>query len=355
MSAALAGLGHHVTLCAPWHAGRARGAAGLAALRRDYALDGAFRLRYLPYVTVRQRFGGSYFAVAAVAAAGTRAQLVYTRNPRIAALCTRLGLPVILETHMLLGASTRALEAARAVARSGKLRRWVFISEKLRERFGESVALPAERCVVEHDAVDLERFTPALPAADARARLGLADRPLVVYSGNLYPGRGAELVVENAAALPHVDFLFVGGAAGDIARLRAAAGANVRFTGHLPLEQVTPYLFAADVLVMPHTSRTLVSDRKTSTAEYASPMKLFEYMAAGRAIVATRFPSVAEVLRDGENGVLVAPDDAGALREAIAALVADPARAARLGARAREDAAAHTWARRAERILHGMT
>jgi len=124
--------------------------------------------------------------------------------------------------------------------------------------------------------------------------------------------------------------------------------------GYRPVGELAPYLFAADVLVMPHTTGSLASDRRTAISDYASPMKLFEYMAAARAVVATRFPSVAEILRDGENGVLVEPDSGAALTAAISSLLADPARAARLGARARADVEIHTWTRRAARILEGI-
>jgi glycosyltransferase involved in cell wall biosynthesis len=68
------------------------------------------------------------------------------------------------------------------------------------------------------------------------------------------------------------------------------------------------------VLVMPYTSQT-------PTVRYMSPLKMFEYMAAGRPIVATDFPVVREVLRDGETAILVKPDSAQALREGIAGLL----------------------------------
>jgi glycosyltransferase involved in cell wall biosynthesis len=260
---------------------------------------------------------------------------------------------------MPVGASARGRAAARRLAVSDRLARWVFISGRLRELFRETVALPDARCLVEHDAVDLERFTPPAPAVAARRRLGLAaERPLVVYCGQLYPGRGAELLLDVAAAAPGLDVLLVGGQPEDVERLRAAAATrglgNVRLTGHRSVGELPGYLFAADVLVMPHTTRSLASDRATAISDYASPMKLFEYMAAGRAIVATRFPSVTEVLRDGETGVLVPPDDPAALRDAVVGLAGDPVRAARLGAAARAAVEPHTWLRRARRILEGI-
>ena len=107
--------------------------------------------------------------------------------------------------------------------------------------------------------------------------------------------------------------------------------------------EVAPLLERADVLVMPHTA-TPVSER------YASPLKLFEYMALGKPIVASDLAAVREVLRDGENACLVTAGDPASLASGIA----QRARTSRFGrahrARAFEAAASYTWARRAERL-----
>jgi glycosyltransferase involved in cell wall biosynthesis len=90
-------------------------------------------------------------------------------------------------------------------------------------------------------------------------------------------------------------------------------------------------------------------------AYYASPIKLFEYMAAGCAVVATDLPSTAEVVRDGETALLVPPSDVGALTTALISLREDPALARALGTAARELALGeYTWDERARRILAAL-
>ena len=79
-------------------------------------------------------------------------------------------------------------------------------------------------------------------------------------------------------------------------------------------------------------------------------MKLFEYMAAGKAIVATRAGQVVEILHDGESGLLIPPGDVRALTAALHTLLADAPLRARLGAAARHAAESHTWARYVERL-----
>jgi glycosyltransferase involved in cell wall biosynthesis len=98
-----------------------------------------------------------------------------------------------------------------------------------------------------------------------------------------------------------------------------------------------------DVLVLPNTATHI-------SARYTSPLKLFEYMAAGRPIVASDLPALREVLTDGENALLVEPGNAAQLADAIGRLLHDPELAQRLAAAAWRDVQAYSWDRRAERL-----
>jgi len=103
-------------------------------------------------------------------------------------------------------------------------------------------------------------------------------------------------------------------------------------------------LFAADALVLPNSAKAKIS------SHYTSPLKLFEYMASRRPIVASDLPSLREVLRDGENAVLVKPDNPRALAEGIERALSDAELAARIGRQAREDVEQYTWEKRAVNI-----
>jgi glycosyltransferase involved in cell wall biosynthesis len=170
------------------------------------------------------------------------------------------------------------------------------------------------------------------------------------YAGHLYPWKGVDLVIEAVAALPDARALIVGGheKEPDLARVQAFAeelncASRVTFTGLLPPPDVAAALQRADVLVLPNRASAI------STA-FTSPLKLFEYMASGRPIVASDLPSLREVLRDGENSLLVQPGNPPAFVAAIARLKEDAALGARLARQAREDVRDFTWARRAERL-----
>jgi glycosyltransferase involved in cell wall biosynthesis len=150
--------------------------------------------------------------------------------------------------------------------------------------------------------------------------------------------------------VPGVDGLIVGGHAAepDLERVRETArrlsiADRVTFTGLVEPGRVADLLRSAAILVLPNPE-SAISDR------FTSPLKLFEYMAAGGAIVASDLPSIREVLRDQTNALLVRAGDAGAIAEAIRRLVADPQLAARLRAGAAEASRQYSWERRAERL-----
>jgi glycosyltransferase involved in cell wall biosynthesis len=174
--------------------------------------------------------------------------------------------------------------------------------------------------------------------------------PVIGYAGHLYPWKGVDVLLEAIARLPDVRALIVGGLAGepDLDRTQALAralgiGDRVSFAGAVAPPQVAARLAGMDVLVLPNTG-THVS------ARYTSPLKLFEYMAAGRPIVASDLPALREVLKDDENALLVEPGDAGRMAEAIERLLADASLASRLAGAAWRDVQAYRWESRAERL-----
>jgi glycosyltransferase involved in cell wall biosynthesis len=114
----------------------------------------------------------------------------------------------------------------------------------------------------------------------------------------------------------------------------------------VPQEEAADYLAACDLLVSPHVPNP------DGSRFFGSPTKLFEYMAMGKGIVASRLEQIGEVLQDGESALLVPPGDAASLATAIGRLFRDPALSARLGAAAREAAVErHTWDKNARDIL----
>ncbi len=222
----------------------------------------------------------------------------------------------------------------------------IAITEGLRRWYVEAGFDP-ERLFVAPDAVDIEAFANRDRGA-ARAEVGIPDdAPVVCYLGHLYPWKGVDTLVEAARrASTDVQWIIVGGIPPDLDRIRAAASdlPNVHVTGHLAPDDARMYLVAADVAVIPFSARQVIS------REHTSPLKLFEYMAAERPIVASDLPSLREVLHDERNALLITPDDPSALASAVNRLLTDKALAARLASAARLEVESRTWTQRAAAI-----
>ena len=166
----------------------------------------------------------------------------------------------------------------------------------------------------------------------------------IVYAGSLFPWKGAADLVAAASSLPGCDIEIIGGEPSRIRELQALApktGAELRFSGHLPHAQAMQHLLIACIAVLPN--------RPDIDSAFTSPIKLFEYMAAGCAIVVSDLPPMREIL-DEEDAMWTTPGNPQSIAAAIAALVQDPARARHLGERVRTKSERFTWQARAARI-----
>ena len=190
------------------------------------------------------------------------------------------------------------------------------------------------------NAVDVSRFRPdPVTRASVRSWLGLGDRdPLVLFVGNFFPWHDVETLLQAfafvLAALPNARLLLVGDGARREAMMRRADALGlqsaVRFTGIVAHGDVPRFTAAADVAVVPYPVM--------SQEMWMSPLKLFEYMASGRAIVASSVGQINTVIEDGVNGLLVPPGDVTALARALTSVVQDSVLRTRLGVKARQDA-----------------
>lgn len=208
-----------------------------------------------------------------------------------------------------------------------------------------------EKLLVAHNGADLERFAAGADKADARRELGLeVGRPTVVYAGRINPEKGLGEVLAMADLRPEVGFVLVGSESEGPIEQAARARPNVRVFPWQGPQTLAPYLFAADVLVVPPSSAPL-----EQYGNCVLPLKLFAYFAAGRPILAPEARDTAGFLRQRENALLVPPDDPQSAVAALDELLGDRALAARIANGARLEAQDLSWDRRAEKIETFLT
>ncbi len=235
-------------------------------------------------------------------------------------------------------------------SRAGDFKLFIAISQALADVWVEK-GIPQEKIVAAHDGFAAEDYATDMPVNDARTAVGLdtgAHDKVVVYTGSLYADRNIEWILELALRHPDTLFVVVGGPETQRDKYEAMGKqgqlGNLRFTGYVPPSRVTTYQFAADILLM-------LWSWAVPTIHICSPLKAFEYMATGRTIVGQAFPTIKEVLADGEDAFLADPSSVDALDAKLSqALAIDHPN--ETGARARRRAfEEYTWKRRAESIL----
>ena len=227
----------------------------------------------------------------------------------------------------------------------------IFVVSNVERRNLEARGVASGKIVVNPNGVDVERFRPGVGGAEARRELGIQDDEVVAgFVGTFGPWHGVEKLAEAMKLIPSGRFLLVGSGSLQVEvqkRLEAeVAGGRVIFTGAVGHERVPGLLDACDILVAPHVPLADGSEF------FGSPTKIFEYMAMGKGIVASRLGQIGEVLVDGETALLVEPGNVDELRTAIVRLIDDKERRHALGVKARATAEReHTWTHNAQRVL----
>lgn len=203
-----------------------------------------------------------------------------------------------------------------------------------------------EKLLVAHNGADLARFNPAMGKTEARRAIGLEpDRPTVVYAGRINEKKGLDQVLAMAKLRSEVMFALVGSEGEGPVERAARSHSNVRIFPWQGPRMLAPFLFAADVLVVPPSSAPL-----EQFGNCVLPIKLFAYFAAGRPILAPEARDTEGFLRQRENALLVPPDDPEAAAAALDELLGDQALAARLGDAAQAEAQGLSWDARAGKI-----
>lgn len=311
-----------------------------------YGVSENFAIKKFKWFSFRGR-STIYSVMASLHARLAGTQLVYARDLKTGAFCAKLGLPVVYEAHSPISTENRLF---RNLHLSKNFSRLVVISDALRKIFESTYPKLAGKIVVAHDAADfVEIENYGNNAAGDRLRAG--------YVGHLYKGRGIDLIIDLAERCPWIDFEIVGGMDSDIDFWKAHSGDrdNIHFYGHLPYRQAAEIRQNCDILLAPFARKLEVSGGGSDTSGWMSPMKVFEYMAAGKAILCSDLPVLREVLEHEQTALFCEAENAEDWQAALERLRDDPMLMSRIGKQARDKLERnYTWSSRAKTVLANL-
>lgn len=341
--------GHEVTLLV------VRSASGKSQ-EDDYAyygVDHCFEIVKCPHLQVRW-VGSALHALCAIGtvALRPRADLFYARYAYNLAALSFFGVPMILEVHNI-PSRQQVIATLNRLFGQPHFVRLVAISEALALEYQRIFPeLSPNKIVVAHDGADVPEIASDLAPVDWPGR---PEALQVGYTGHLYPGRGIEIIVALATALPDVDFHIVGGTNKDVAKWRGACcERNLFFHGYIAPSEVAQRCSNFDVLLAPYQDDVATAGGR-NTVRWMSPLKIFEYMASDKAIVCSDLPVLREVLTNQVNALLVSPADPVAWVQAVSWLKENPALRASLGHAAKEEfLTRYTWEKRAAVVVREL-
>jgi glycosyltransferase involved in cell wall biosynthesis len=345
MCEAFAQNGHDVTLFVPRHS---RAEPGVKDSFSFYGVARCFDLKRFP----RKKRALGLIRPTTVVSWWIRRQrpdLLFGRDHSLRYDLDDFGVPVAIEFHRLVSDPTNLRRFPKLV-RSGLLRRLVTISEVLAEGYAREFGIPRDRIVVAHSAADEpENVEPLDLPGPTRLRVG--------YLGHLYPGKGMERIAEMVPRCPWANFHVVGGTESDLDywKPKLENYENLFFHGYRPHAETERYRQSMDVLLAPYQSEVTSEGGGVIDVRSMSPIKIFEYMATGKAILASDLPAIREILTDRVNARLCSAGDTESWVEALEELRDQPVLRERLG-RAAQAAfrAKHTWRARAKAVLDGI-
>jgi glycosyltransferase involved in cell wall biosynthesis len=334
MCQALSGEAHEVTLTAIGH-------------KPDRARD--YYLLVLPWRFTRLRIRLMQ-ALTRICLWRLRPDILFTRSPLLALCGLRYGITVVLELHSLPNEDSKTRIALQRCLCHCNLRRVVTISQALANDLVASFGTPHQGCdiVVAHDGAQLVPRPGPATEHDGPLRVG--------YFGHLYDGKGMEMIATLTPLIPELRFEVYGGTDADILRWRAtcAGQKNLTLHGYIPHEQVAARMAECDILIAPYAEKVSHIGRG-DIGRWMSPLKLFEYMAAERPIVASDLPVLREVVSDGKTAFLCPPGNSAAFAAALRLLATNQALRSSLSAAGRDLLEAeYTWEKRAQRVLDGI-
>lgn len=271
--------------------------------------------------------------------------LVYTRWPLAALILSKLSYKKIMLEYHSNPSSLFQRIILRLNIRSKSVYKFIFITHSLRDYFCEK-----------YPEID-NKITQVLPDGADKADLSNSKTSIndgnisCCYVGSFLPGKGVDTIVKIAERMPHIVFHIVGGNADLIKKLDPINHSNIVWYGHLKVKEAMKILCNSEVALLPNKKNVYIDGSK-DIGSWTSPLKLFEYMSYGKAIIASNIPVLREILNNS-NSVLVDAENVDEWINAIEILNADSELIKKISNQAKFDLESqYTWLIRARRLLN---
>jgi len=347
---ALKQIGHDVHLWVPEF-----NRANWDEISEIYGINEQFEITWLPFKKGMRQYDFSWTSVQA--AMDWDADVIYTWALQAALFANIRQVPIAMEFHDFpMGFMGPKLFRTLMHLRSKKLIMTTTraLANGIEDRF--NVHFSTENLQIAPNGTDPERYHHLPDPEHARKELGLKDGFTVGYTGHFYPGRGMDILTAIAKALPGINFLWVGGQEKDIAPWRAElesqAMKNVTITGFIPNAQLPLYQASADILVMPY-GKKIEGSSGGNIAPVINPMKMFDYLSTGRAIIASNIPVFREVLNE-KTAIFCDPQDSVEWEKAIKVLLDDKKLRQSMRRSALEASELYSWKNRALKAVQKL-
>jgi glycosyltransferase involved in cell wall biosynthesis len=343
-------LGHDVTLIVP-----GKKTADWDEISKIFGIQTKFTIKYIPTYRVFRRYDFSFCSGLHIFLKNY--DLIHTWMPQIASIAGFFRKPYIIELHgMPTGKVGPKIYKDIIFSKHKKL--FLCITKALKEMYEKEYGFKFKDTEIQIApmGVVLEPYLNLPESAEIKKNLGINDHFTAVYTGHLYQGRGMDLLIELAKNLPEIQFIWVGGREGDVNQWREYINKNqiknIRLIGFVGNEYIPTYQSAGDVLLMPY-EMSIAGSSGGNTVDFCSPMKMFEYMAAGKPIISSDLPILHEVLNE-KNAIFCPYNDVNQWVDSINRIKNNPAFGLRLGNQARVDVEKYSWIERAKKSLDGI-
>ncbi len=347
MCDAFSKLGHNVVLFAKKNQKELNN--NLEDIKKYYGINNEFDIRLIKSSSIRL-FGGleyGYKVLKTIKELRIKPDIFYGRNLYALINCVHLNKPIIYESHAVPSLGRKTLE--QYLFSKPQFIRLVVINQALfsyyKNNFKIFIKHPEKLCLAPDGA-----------GINYNIRTNIINKiPIIGYAGSLYPGKGIETIIKIANKLPEYKFVVAGGTPQQINQFNE--NNNITFKGYINPSNIPEFLSSCDILLAPYSNKVYSEIlKKINIVNWMSPLKIFEYMASKKPIIASNLPEIKEILEDKKTAYLVDHNNITGWKNTIVKILCKPKIANSIAENAfMELKNKYTWDRRAKRVLENLS